>query len=238
MRQIILDTETTGLLPKEGHRIIEIGCLEMIDRRLTDQYLHFYINPCRSIERDAVDIHGITESFLADKPSFNDIADGLIAFLKGAELIIHNAPFDVAFLNHELEVTGKAFKMISDYCPILDTLVIARQKHPGQHNNLDALCRRYHVDNSNRQYHGALLDAEFLAQIYLLMTGGQRKLFEQKDPATVMQSPQIRRLERDDRKSLRVIEANEEEKIAHRAFLEFLKERGCLSVAAAARRDH
>lgn len=226
MRQIVLDTETTGLLLKEGHRIVEIGCLEMIDRRLTGQYLHFYINPCRFIERDAADIHGITESFLADKPSFNDIADKLITFLNGAELIIHNAPFDVAFLNHELELTGKAFKMISDYCSILDTLAIARQKHPGQHNNLDALCRRYHVDNSNRQYHGALLDAEFLAQIYLLMTGGQTKLFEQKDPVIVMQLPQIRRLERDDRKSLQVIKANEEEKIAHQAFLKFLKKRG------------
>ena len=229
MRQIVLDTETTGLVPEEGHRIIEIACLEMISRRLTGQYLHFYINPGRSIERNAVDIHGITESFLTDKPSFNDIADELIAFLKGAELIIHNAPFDVAFLNHELKLTGrKAFKMIPEYCSILDTLVIARQKHPGQHNNLDALCRRYHVDNSNRQYHGALLDAKFLAQIYLLMTGGQTKLFEQQDSVTIMQPPQIRRLE-GDRKSLRIILANEEEKIAHQTFLEFLKRRGvCL----------
>ncbi|WP_304986045.1 DNA polymerase III subunit epsilon [Coxiella-like endosymbiont] len=228
MRQIVLDTETTGLVPEEGHRIIEIGCLEMVDRRLTGQYLHFYINPGRSIERDAVDIHGITESFLADKLSFNDIVDELIAFLKGAELIIHNAPFDVGFLNHELKLTGKPFKMIPDYCQILDTLVIARQKHPGQHNNLDALCRRYHVDNSNREYHGALLDAELLAQVYLLMTGGQTKLFEQQDPAVIMQSPQIRRLDID-RKPLRVIAANEEEKVVHQAFLELLKRRGvCL----------
>lgn len=228
MRQIILDTETTGLVPEEGHRIIEIGCLEMVDRRLTGRYLHFYINPGRSIERDTVDIHGITESFLADKPSFNDIVDELIAFLKGAELIIHNASFDVGFLNHELKLTGKPFKIIPDYCKILDTLVIARQKHPGQHNNLDALCRRYHVDNSNREYHGALLDAELLAQVYLLMTGGQTKLFEQQDPALVMQSPQIRRLDID-RKPLPVIAANKEEKVAHRTFLELLKRRGvCL----------
>ena len=222
MRQVILDTETTGLDPKEGHRIIEIGCLEMIDRCLTGQYLHFYINPGRSIEHDAIVIHGITESFLADKPSFKDIADELITFIKGSELIIHNALFDVAFLNHELKLNRKSFKMIPDYCQLFDTLAIARRKHPGQHNNLNALCRRYHVDSSNREYHGALLDAELLAQVYLLMTGGQMQLFEQKDSATIMQSPQIRRLDKD-RKSLRVIMANEKEKVAHQAFLELLK---------------
>lgn len=228
MRQIVLDIETTGLIPEEGHRIIEIGGLEMVNRRLTGQYLHFYINPNCSIKRDAVNIHGITEIFLADKPSFEDIVDELIAFLKGAQLIIHNAPFDVGFLNHELKLTGKPFKMIHDYCQILDTLVIARQKHPGRHNNLDALCRRYHVDNSNREYHGALLDAKLLVQVYLLMTGGQTKLFEQKNPAVVMQSPQIQRLYLDG-KPLRVVMADEEEKVAHQAFLELLKSRGvCL----------
>lgn len=227
MRQIILDTETTGLILEEGHRIIEIGCLEMIGRRLTGQYLHFYINPGRSIENDAVNVHGITEKFLVDKPSFSDIVDELIAFIKGAELVVHNAPFDVGFLDYELELTGKPFK-VSDYCKILDTLVIARRKHPGQRNNLNALCRRYHVDNSNRKYHGALLDAELLAQVYLLMTGGQTKLFELQDSAIVIQSPQQRRLNID-RKPLRIIAANEEEKIAHQAFLELLKIRGvCL----------
>ena len=230
MRQIILDTETTGLDPKNGHRVIEIGCLEMIDRRLTGQYLHFYINPGRSIEHDAVIIHGITESFLADKPSFGDIADELISFIKGTELVIHNAPFDVAFLNYELKLNKKSLEVIPDYCQISDTLEIARRKHPGQHNNLDALCRRYHVNSSNREYHGALLDAELLAQVYLLMTGGQTKLFEQQGPITIMQSSQIRQVDLDkDRKSLRVIMTNEKEKEAHQAFLELLKRKGvCL----------
>lgn len=228
MRQIVLDTETTGLELEKGHRIIEIGCLEMIDRHLTGQHLHFYVNPGRSIEHDAIMVHGITESFLSDKSSFKDISDELITFLKGSELIMHNAPFDVAFLNHELKLTGKSFKLISDYCQIFDTLSIARQKHPGQRNNLDALCRRYHIDSSNREYHGALLDAKLLAQVYLLMTGGQTKLFKHQDSSIIMQSSQMWRLDRN-RKSLPVIAANKEEKVAHKAFLELLKRTGvCL----------
>lgn len=230
MRQIVLDTETTGLEPEDGHRIIEVACLEMIDRQLTGNHLHFYINPKRSIERDAVAVHGITDSFLTDKPLFGDIAADLIAFLEGAELIIHNAPFDVGFLNHELKLTKQHFNAITDYCQIIDTLVLACQKHPGQHNNLDALCRRYHVDNSNRNYHGALLDAELLAKVYLLMTGGQARLFEPQSFSTVRGggSIQIRRLDAN-RAPLRVIAANDEEIKSHQAFLQVLKENGaCL----------
>lgn len=229
MRQIVLDTETTGLKPKDGHRIIEVGCLEMIDRQLTGNHLHFYINPKRFIEREAFQVHGITESFLTDKPLFKDIAADLIAFLKSSELIIHNAPFDVGFLNHELKLTKQPFQAITDYCQIIDTLVLACQKHPGQHNNLDALCRRYHVNNSNRNYHGALLDAELLAQVYLLMTGGQARLFEpQSFSITARESIQICRLDAK-RASLRVIKANDEEIKSHQAFLQILKKHGaCL----------
>lgn len=172
MRQIVLDTETTGLSPKEGHRIIEIGCIELINRRLTDNHLHFYINPEREIEAGAAQVHGITTEFLKDKPLFKDIAQEFIEFVEDAELIIHNAPFDVGFLNHEFKLI-KNPQLISDYCAVIDTLVIARKKHPGQQVSLDALCRRYQIDHSNRELHGALLDAQLLAQVYLRMTGGQ-----------------------------------------------------------------
>lgn len=222
MRQIILDTETTGLYPDKGHRIIEIGCLEMINRRLTGSTLHFYINPERDIERAASEVHGITEKFLADKPLFKEIADELVAYLKGAELIIHNAPFDVAFLDHELKLTGKSFSPINDYCSIVDTLMIARHKHPGQHNNLDALCRRYQVDNSNRQYHGALLDAELLAQVYLMMTGGQTQLFESTDSAESTKKIVTKKI-KIDRVPLPVIHANAEELKAHENFINVLE---------------
>ena len=228
MRQIVLDTETTGLVLKEGHRTIEIGALEMINRRLTGNYLHFYINPNRPIERDAIEVHGITDSFLMNKPFFKEIAAELVSFLEGAELIIHNAPFDVGFIDHELKLTGHPFKMLTDYCEIVDTLTIARQKHPGQHNNLDALCRRYHVNNSNRDYHGALLDAALLAQVYLLMTGGQTTLFDQQDSTVTSRSIFTCSLDTN-RYSLSVIRANAAEEQAHQAFLQLLKENGaCL----------
>lgn len=229
MRQIILDTETTGLIPEEGHRIIEIGALEMIDRQLTGSHLHFYINPERLIEKSAIDIHGITDAFLIDKPLFKDIATELISFIKGAELIMHNASFDVGFINYELRLC-QSFKLLTHYCHIIDTLAIARQKHPGQHNNLDALCRRYCVNNSNRNYHGALLDAKLLAQIYLLMTGGQTVLFEQKDfTITSSRSIPVYPLNIIDRDRLLVIKANIIERKTHRDFLAFLAENGdCL----------
>lgn len=177
MRQIVLDTETTGLEPSKGHRIIEIGCVELENRKLTGRHYHQYIQPERDIEEQAIEVHGITNEFLKDKPTFIQVMDEFIAFVEGAELIIHNAPFDVGFINHELaNHGGNKYQAITEYCSVIDTLVMARQKHPGQKNNLDALCKRYGVDNSQRDLHGALLDSEILADVYLLMTGGQRAL--------------------------------------------------------------
>ncbi|AHE66671.1 DNA polymerase III subunit epsilon [Legionella oakridgensis] len=177
MRQIVLDTETTGIGPELGHRIIEIGCVELLDRKLTGNHFHRYLNPQREVEEGAFRVHGISTEFLQDKPLFQDIVSEFIQFIEGSELIIHNAPFDVGFLNAEL-FQIKWPKSIEDHCRILDTLVLAREKHPGQRNSLDALCKRYEIDNSNRQLHGALLDAEILAWVYLAMTGGQASLFD------------------------------------------------------------
>lgn len=177
MRQIILDTETTGLSPEAGDRIIEIAGVELIDRQLTGKFYHQYIRPERPIDPDAMAVHGITDAFLEDKPLFQEIAKALLAFLAGAELVIHNAPFDVGFLNSEFRRLD-SFSPITEHCQILDTLAFARKKHPGQQNSLDALCRRYKVDNSAREVHGALLDAHLLAQVYLAMTGGQTSLFD------------------------------------------------------------
>ncbi|MDP1604518.1 MAG: DNA polymerase III subunit epsilon [Legionella sp.] len=177
MRQIILDTETTGINPEAGHRIIEIGCVEMIDRKLTGNNYHVYLNPQREVEEGAFRVHGISTEFLKDKPLFKDIVQELIDFINDSELIIHNAPFDVGFINAELSLV-KWPEPLKTYCTVLDTLVLAREKHPGQRNSLDALCKRYEIDNSNRQLHGALLDAEILALVYLAMTGGQGSLFD------------------------------------------------------------
>ncbi|MCB1772082.1 MAG: DNA polymerase III subunit epsilon [Gammaproteobacteria bacterium] len=174
-RQIVLDTETTGLEPEQGHRIIEIGCVELVERRLTGNNFHVYLNPDREIDAAAVEVHGITNEMLADKPRFGDIADDLLAYVRGAELIIHNAPFDVGFLDAEFARLPDDVRT-QDHCSVLDSLVMARKKHPGQRNTLDALCGRYDVDNSRRDKHGALLDAEILADVYLAMTGGQRVL--------------------------------------------------------------
>lgn len=176
MRQIVLDTETTGLEVSQGHRIIEIGCVELVNRKLTGNHYHRYINPDREIDQGAIEVHGITNDFLADKPSFEAIAESFAEFVRGAELVIHNAPFDVGFLNSELQrLPGNATR-VEDLCTVTDTLVMARAKHPGQRNSLDALCQRYAVDNSQRDLHGALLDAEILADVYLAMTGGQTAL--------------------------------------------------------------
>ena len=166
-RQIVLDTETTGLEPSQGHRIIEIGCVELINRRLTGNNYHQYIQPDREVDEGALQVHGISNEFLADKPRFNDIADDLMNYLKGAELVIHNAPFDVGFLDHELKLLANGSGAISDHCDVTDTLVMARKMHPGQKNNLDALCKRYDVNNTQRELHGALLDAEILSEVYL-----------------------------------------------------------------------
>jgi DNA polymerase III subunit epsilon len=175
MRQIILDTETTGIGPEQGHRIIEIGCVEMIDRRITGEHFHIYINPERAVDEGAFKVHGISNAFLSDKPVFQDILPDFIRFVDGAELVIHNAPFDMGFLNSELRHCDWR-QTLDHHCTVLDTLDLARKKHPGQRNSLDALCKRYDIDNSNRELHGALLDAEILAYVYLAMTGGQISL--------------------------------------------------------------
>lgn len=180
MRQIILDTETTGIGADFGHRIIEIGCLELVERKLTGSHFHTYLNPKRNVDEGAFKVHGISTEFLQDKPLFNDILQEFLQFIDGAELIIHNAPFDVGFLNAELKQANWP-KPLEAYCSIFDTLVLAREKHHGQRNNLDALCKRYDVNNSNRQFHGALLDAELLASVYLAMTGGQTRLFAEDE---------------------------------------------------------
>jgi DNA polymerase III subunit epsilon len=171
MREIMLDTETTGLSPKEGDRIVEIGCVEMINRFPTGEVYHKYINPERSMPKPAFDVHGLSEDFLSDKPLFVDLADGFLEFIDGAKLVIHNAPFDIGFLNFELE---KVSRPIISWTNIIDTLQLARQKYPGAANNLDALCRRFNIDNSSREKHGALLDSELLAEVYLELIGGHQ----------------------------------------------------------------
>ena len=177
MRQIVLDTETTGLEPRQGHRIIEIGCVELIDRRVTRNDFHRYLNPERDIDAGAEAVHGLSREFLSSKPVFADVVQALLEYIDGAELIIHNAPFDVGFLNHELVMLKQGHNSIAERCQILDTLPLARNMHPGQRNSLDALCKRYMIDNSKRDLHGALLDARLLADVYLSMTGGQSTLF-------------------------------------------------------------
>ena len=228
MRQIILDTETTGLEPKQGHRIIEIGCVEMINRKLTGNHYHQYINPQREVDVGAMEVHGISNDFLSDKPLFIDIVDDFLHYIKGAELVIHNAPFDVGFINHELMLaekgTSSLYERVADFCTILDTLVMARRMHPGQKNNLDILCRRYGIDNSHRELHGALLDAEILSDVYLLMTGGQRSLSLSSDSGgSVVEDTTIRRLKAD-REPLTVIQANLEELQLHDERLDSIAE--------------
>lgn len=224
MRQIVLDTETTGLEPEQGHRIIEIGCVELLERRLTGNNFHVYLQPDREIDAAAVEVHGITNEFLADKPRFADVAEDLMNYLRGAELVIHNAPFDVGFLDAELGRLDD-FGTVATQCEVLDTLVMARQKHPGQRNTLDALCGRYDVDNSRRDKHGALLDAEILADVYLAMTGGQRTLSldaegERSQDAAGSQAG-VRRL---DRRGLHlvVVAADDTECAAHEHCLDII----------------
>ncbi len=223
MRQVVLDTETTGLEVSQGHRVIEIGCVELINRRLTGEHFHQYINPEREIDEGALQVHGISREFLQDKPTFARVADAFLDFVGDAELIIHNAPFDLEFLNAELTLAGYPTGPLQKRQAVLDTLVMARQMHPGQRNSLDALCKRYAVDNSRRERHGALLDAEILAEVYLAMTGGQVGLQlgsqigssrEYSDDAEA-----IRRLP-PGRKPGRVIQANEAERAAHQRQLE------------------
>ncbi len=221
MRQIVLDTETTGLEPREGHRIIEIGCVEMVGRRLTGNNFHQYLQPDREIDAGAVEVHGITNEFLADKPRFADVVEDFASYVKGAELVIHNAPFDVGFINHEFRLC-KLGKQVADLCSVLDTLTLARKMHPGQKNSLDALCKRYEIDNTHRELHGALLDAEILADVYLAMTGGQVAMSlgggSEADSGAGRIEP-VRHLAKD-RPVLRVIRADSEEAAEHQARLE------------------
>ena len=212
MRQIVLDTETTGLDPAQGHRVIEIGCLEILNRRVSGATYHVYLNPEREIDAGAIQVHGLTNEFLADKPRFADAAAEFLEFVRDAELVIHNAPFDVGFLNAELARLGG--EPVTRHCGVVDTLKLAKEMHPGQKNNLDALCKRYAVDNSGRAYHGALLDAQLLAEVYLAMTRGQETLgIEVAAPARGAGVAVARR------GPLRGIRAGEAEREAHAAYL-------------------
>ncbi len=223
-RIVVLDTETTGLNPQEGHRIIEIGCVEMVKRRLTGKRFHVYINPDRIIDEGAIAVHGITNQFLDDKPHFEQIVDDFIAFIKDAELVIHNAPFDVGFINNELSRLNNKSGTITDYSEVFDTLTYARKKHPGQRNSLDALCKRYGIDNSHRDLHGALLDAEILADVFLLMTGGQSSLLDEGQSVieAVSVNTDVKRVSTD-RSALKIISCNEEELTAHQLRLDAIE---------------
>ncbi|PCJ84346.1 MAG: DNA polymerase III subunit epsilon [Thiotrichaceae bacterium] len=220
-RQIVLDTETTGLEPSQGHKIIEIGCVEMVNRRLTGNNYHQFLQPDRQIDEGAQAVHGISNEFLADKPRFIDVVKDFIEYVDGAELIIHNAPFDVGFLNHEFKIAGSEYGKISSYCQVIDTLVMARKMRPGKKNNLDALCKEYQVNNAHRELHGALLDSELLAEVYLHMTGGQSALLLESDDVGSGQTgaSAVKKLSAD-RKPIKIIQANTDELQAHQAIVE------------------
>ena len=231
MRQIVLDTETTGLDPQQGHRIIEIGCVEIENRKLTGNHFQVYLNPDREIDEAAIEIHGLTSEFLADKPRFHQVEQEFIDFVNGAELIIHNAPFDIGFLDYELDQTKSSNQNLAQFCKVLDTLIFAREKHPGQRNSLDALCKRYEVDNTQRTLHGALLDTEILADVYLAMTSGQSSLSLKEEPARANDaSRNIRKLD-PNRPRIPVPGANAEELKQHQNRLEEIDKQstdGCL----------
>ncbi len=218
-RQVVLDTETTGINPKEGHKIIEIGCVELINRRLTQNRFHVYLNPDREIDAGAIEVHGITNEFLKDKSRFADIVEDFLRFTRGAELIIHNAPFDVGFLDHELAQLPNETRSVESNSTVFDTLAFARKKHPGARNSLDALCKRYGIDNSHRDLHGALLDAEILADVYLIMTGGQASLLDESEEVHNNDQQRVVRLSAD-RPRLKVIDCTAEELIEHQQRLE------------------
>lgn len=227
MRQIVLDTETTGLSPKDGHRIIEIGCVELIDREITGNRYHQYIHPQRDIDPGAERVHGISLAFLDGKPTFDAIADDFVAFIDGAELVIHNAPFDVGFLEAELARVAHPQADIGGLYDIIDTLTLARKKHPGQKNNLDALCKRYQVDNADRTLHGALLDAEILADVYLAMTGGQAKMHFGEEHARAAQQAWMTDALRQQAKDLPELVPSQDEQSAHQKYCDSLsKEKG------------
>ncbi|MDO8330822.1 MAG: DNA polymerase III subunit epsilon [Fluviicoccus sp.] len=221
MRQIVLDTETTGMNPLEGHRIIEIGCLELENRRLTGRTFHHYLQPDRLIDPEAIAVHGITDEFLIGKPRFQEVAADFVEFVRGAELVIHNAAFDLSFMDHEMKRLDPEFGSFRAICAVLDTLLMARQKHIGQKNTLDALAKRYFVDHRQRSYHGALLDAEILADVYLAMTGGQVGLGLQEEGDEGDGQETVRPLPAG-RKPLPIVRATEEEAAAHAARLDIL----------------
>lgn len=231
MRQVVLDTETTGLEASQGHRIIEIGCVELMNRRATGRYYHQYIQPERQVDEGALEVHGITDEFLADKPLFAEIVADFVTFIEGCELIIHNAPFDLSFIDTEMLRLDSAWGSTANRVSVVDTLVLARKMHPGQKNNLDVLCKRYSVDNTKRELHGALLDARILADVYLAMTGGQTSLSLTSDFESSLQGQDaILRLPAD-RPPLRVIRASDDELHAHRDRLEEIHgatETGCV----------
>jgi DNA polymerase III subunit epsilon len=230
MRQIVLDTETTGLSPSQGHRIIEIGCIEIVNRRLTGREFHRLVNPERDIDEGAERVHGISRADLAGQPRFAEVADELLDFIRDGELVIHNAEFDVGFLEHELNLMQHPRPLISSHALVLDTLALARQMHPGQRNSLDALCKRYSVDASKRDVHGALIDAELLARVYLAMTGGQAALSLSADRNNdiAREEDSAARQRRSDVQFV-VIAANDEERAAHEAMLDRMQAAGaCL----------
>lgn len=223
MRYVVLDTETTGMPVTDGHRIIEIGCVEVIERKLTGRHYHVYLQPDREIDEGAIAVHGITNDFLQDKLRFKDIADEFFEFIDGAELVIHNAEFDLGFISNEFELIGQSERAeIKRHCTVLDTLKLARDRHPGQRNTLDALCSRYDVDNSGRELHGALLDAEILADVYLAMTGGQVNLMLAGDGQVSAAGEQISAIRRlaAERAKTPVIQPSADELQAHQAFLQ------------------
>ena len=223
MRQVVLDTETTGLEVEQQHRIIEIGCVELNNRRLTGRAFHRYLNPQRDIDEGALQVHGLTLEQLSKEPTFAEIHAELLEFVRDAELVIHNAPFDIAFLNAELARLEGGAPRITEICTVLDTLALARQMHPGQRNNLDALCKRYSVDNSHREYHGALLDARILAEVYLAMTGGQAKLVLSAETGAALGRARLDALNRPGETApLPVVAASEEEMAAHEHVLALL----------------
>lgn len=225
-RYLVLDTETTGLEPKQGHKIIEIGCVELIERTLSGNHYQQFLNPEREIDEGALNVHGITLAELEDKPTFAQIADDFLAYIKGATLIIHNAAFDVGFLNHELAMLERPPGMIEDYCQIIDTLKMAREMHPGQRNSLDALCQRYYINNEHRTLHGALLDSEILAEVYLMMTGGQLNLLGEHDLAEEGRLDSVEAHEVDhNRAPILVVSANAEESVEHKKWMALLSDK-------------
>ena len=223
MRQVVLDTETTGIGAEKGHRIIEIGCVELIDRKLTGRHYHQYVNPQRSSDEEAVGVHGITDEFLADKPLFGQVAQAFYEFIEGAELVIHNAPFDIGFMDAEFRRLN--MPMTNTFCTVLDTLVMARDMRPGQRNSLDALCKSYGIDNSHRELHGALLDAEILSDVYLMMTGGQTDLMfsaETNESVKELARAKLEQLANVNAQTLSVVRATDAELSAHDKIMDLL----------------